>query len=439
MKIPKRHVYAAFFYILVVLTIFREEIPVRGFYIKALEAYVGLTLPASLPLLIRKWHRFSRSAWLLAGLFTTWLVMNAISGLTQPQYITHEESLLYYLRLGLLVYIAILTLEGVLIYYSLVDIISQAFVAGSVLLIVWAIAFPEYKTSLQRLTGPLGDPNYSASYLIVGLNVALYKALTACKVRTRLLSFILSGLFLTSIVYSLSRGGMLGAIISLTLLLLVVALRRNKRRYFNRAALILYLLLFLGMLAMVLFNDFTTLLVQRLSLENIVAEKDQQRWTMWQFAVTSIANNPIGYGMGQMRRKIRAEDPYKLIITDHSTEAHNLVLQIGGAFGWLGLLSALVFLSYLLRVCSSLLRLDRSIEACLPNVNYTPLVTSLIGLFAQAMFFNFLYIKHFWLLIGIVLAVSEYISLRYRIACHSTGERSVMAKVKSKCCNPRNN
>jgi len=433
LKINKFFVYRAFYFFLIVFSIFRERvsIPFWPYYIKLLEAYLAVSMPFILFVFMKNARSLSTtSATFILILFISFFVLNYISGHYSTQYTltggsgtrfsgppSHHENIIYYFRLGLAFLLCLTVVVGVTTHYPfLIGSIYSAYRIAGVAVLLWIVLFPAYtKTTLNRFTGPIGDPNYASAFLIIGMNISAYLALVTKNKLMYIGNFVLAVAFFTTIVISLSRGALLGALSSLTILFFATVVSKRssfirgvvlvKKACLDRVMVILLLMVVSTALFFATstsrFDDFA----RRLSIKNIVSEKDQHRQTLWRLGIRSIAQNPIGYGMGQMKTKLlnlRGE-----VFGRSSTEVHNIVLQVGGAFGWLGMFIFIMFLLFLLRVCVRLLR-KKTYMIDSPYAYPIPLVTSFIGLFVQAMLFNFLFLKHFWMVVALVLAYYEY-------------------------------
>ncbi len=417
--IKKYPVYRLFIFCLIICSVFRDKIPVSfGVkYIKVLEMYIIISFPLIIFICFKHIKSlFTQSGLLLCALFLTFFLMNYISGKVSFQYIIEKEKSLYYFRLGL-IFIISLTLFLLLTSKCpfLMGAIYKGFLAAGILIILWIFCFPEYKTSIRRFTGPFGDPNYTSSFLLISLNIALYQAIKAKNAFKYIIHAFLSIAFFTTIVTSLSRGALIGAVVSTSMIISTVVIRRSdilkgliliNEKSFKKILLGSFVLMCMIISVFAVMPQLLENQIKRLSPEQIMSQKDQHRQDIWKLGVRSIATNPIGYGMGQMRVKHSLVDPNKKKF-GHSTEVHNVVLQIGGAFGWPGLCFFVGFLAYLLHIC--FLFSNRNIDRVNWCANYPlPLVTSFIGLLLQAMLFNFLYLKHFWIVTSLVLSCYEY-------------------------------
>jgi len=452
LKINKFSAYKTFYFLLIVVSIFRERIamPIWPYYIKPLETYIGISIPFIMIIFMKRSRfLFTKSAILLCIVFITFFTMNYISIYYGKRYsligeyvsclgvgtrfsgppVAHED-IIYCFRLGLLFLIALCIMVGLTLNYNLlISSIYKAFIISGLIVIVWIIMFPSYtKTNLARFTGPIGDPNYAAGLLIISINISTYFMLVSKKKVKRIGNLLLSGVFLITIVASLSRGALLGAMFSLVMLFSAVMVsKRNcfingilmiKKTYFNRI-LTAFLLGIISVMVLffmrpALFNTFW----ERSSIDNITSEKDQHRQTLWRFGLSSIAENPVGYGMGQMEKKHAFLDPSHTKF-GHSTAVHNIVLQIGGAFGWLGMLVFILLLLFVSLISINLLRKERySDNSC--RTSPVPIATSFLGLSVQAMLFNFLFLKYYWMIIALVLAYYEYEKRKIQLGLKTT-------------------
>lgn len=417
----------SFIFCLITLSVFREKIYVGDGYVKLMELYIGICLP--LIVLIFAWNIrafFAHSVLFVILLFGVFFFMDWLSGKVCIQYISQNERFLYILRLGFILVMTMVLLVSLSSKYPLlIGSAYKGFLVAGILIILWIVFFPQVKTSLRRFTGPIGDPNYTAAFLIISTNIAVYWALVTPNRVWRILYATLGIVFFATIVVSLSRGGLLGATISLVFLLQVVVISKNqfiygillvKKQYFKRAAIgIIMVILTIGLIA-VSHPKLTDSFIKRLSIERIRNQEDQMRQDLWKLGIRSIAERPVGYGMGQMRAKHRLLDPEHKQF-GHSSEVHNTILQIGGAFGWPGMSLFVIFLFVLFRVCLKILQRKRYVVDS-AHTYPIPLITSGIGLFVQSMLFNFLFLKYFWMIAALVLSYYEYQKRQNTIRSH---------------------
>lgn len=407
----------AFIFCLITLSIFREKIHIGIWYVKPMELYIGICLPLIILIFAWNFREFSRpSALFLISVFIMFFFMNWLSGISGTQYISPNERFLYLLRLGLIVVVTMVLLVSLSSKYQLlIGSVYKGFLIAGILIILSIIFFPQYKTSLRRFTGPIGDPNYTAAFLIICTNVAVFWAMVTTNRLLRLVYTVLGIVFFVTIIVSLSRGGLLGAIISLSILLQSVVISKSqiihgylyvRKVYLNRAVAAITMVILTVVLIAMSYPELSANFVSRLSIERIKNQDDQMRQSLWKLGTHSIAENPIGYGMGQMRVKHQQLDPGRQQF-GHSTEVHNLLLQIGGAFGWPGIFFFIIFQIFLFRICFKLLR-KKHYAFDLVRGCPIPLITSYLGLFVQAMLFNFFFLKYYWILIALVLSYYEY-------------------------------
>lgn len=96
----------------------------------------------------------------------------------------------------------------------------------------------------NRVFSTLGQPNWLSAYLIAILPLALYKAINDSNIKTRLVYWALSLLFLIVIFFTKSQSGIGAAILVLTAFTVITAIQHKKSKYLLLAIPLIILVLF---------------------------------------------------------------------------------------------------------------------------------------------------------------------------------------------------
>ncbi len=242
-------------------------------------------------------------------------------------------------------------------------------------------------TRYDRAAGLFKDPNVYGPFLIPGLLTALHLWLSRPKARG-LLPLMAAGLFITSILFSFSRGAWAGAAIALALYcyLYLISATRNIERL-KLAGLVLFGVAVAGLVvaASMQSEGVASLLEERAALTQPYDEGPTGRFGGQLKAVDVILGNPLGIGPLQFA-------PYF-----HHEEAHNVYLSMLMNAGWPG---GLLYLA----LCA--LTLAMGFKHALKATRTRPLFliaySALAAAILQGMLIDSDHWRHFYLLMGVV-------------------------------------
>jgi len=241
---------------------------------------------------------------------------------------------------------------------------------------------------LSSITGPFKNPNALAAYLTCVIPIVLSLALWKWKK-----AFIKAGLFLISAIlvifslWTLSRGGWLGAISGLIFIILIVNYQRI-RKVFWPLFLTSYIF-FVPLIGLILFF-----------FQN---RRDSYRFVIFRGAWEMIKEHPLlGKGVGTFM-------DYCVLYakTDIAYYAHNCYLQMWAESGIFSLLSFLLFVGYVFyRSIKVILEEQRSLK----QLALIGLTSGLLGFLVHSFFEVHLYSFQlsflFWIVLGLTVALS---------------------------------
>jgi len=241
---------------------------------------------------------------------------------------------------------------------------------------------------LASITGPFKNPNALAAYLTCVIPIVLSLALWKWKK-----AFVKAGLFLISAIlvifslWTLSRGGWLGAISGLIFIILIVNYQRI-RKVFWPLFLTSYIFL-VPLIGLILFF-----------FQN---RRDSYRFVIFRGAWEMIKEHPLlGKGIGTFM-------DYCVLYakSDIAYYAHNCYLQMWAESGIFSLLSFLLFVGYVFyRSIKVILEERRSLK----QLALIGLTSGLLGFLVHSLFEVHLYSFQlsflFWIVLGLTVALS---------------------------------
>lgn len=281
-------------------------------------------------------------------------------------------------------------------------LILGAIVVGSCVAAVSAILAPplaEPSGSTGRVTGTVGDPNELAAGLIVGLALAVAFAVNRhIAAPLRRLAVVAAALCLTGILFSLSRGGLIG--VAGALVIAVLAGGRWRGR-------VLTLCVTVAVLAVGYFVFFASLPAKE-RVENIGGGGGTGRLDLWTVGLRMIEAHPLnGVGSGQfadssvhyLLRPGLIESGQFILSTPKV--AHNTYLNVTAEVGIVG---GVLFVAILLFcVGCTLLAVRRARQAGDERMEILlrGLVVGIGGYLVTIMFISQNFAKLFWILLAL--------------------------------------
>ncbi len=257
-----------------------------------------------------------------------------------------------------------------------------------------------------RVTGPLVDPNFYAQILIMVFPMALYRAFTGEKTSIRLLGTICTILIGGTIVFTYSRGGLLGLVV-------VLALSVFDRRYkFVKVAFVS--VLGFGLVAPFLppgYLDRVNTLFDFLPGSGDAAIQEDSfrgRSSEMTIAMQMFTDNPF-LGVGRSNYKELYLQYSALLGLDmrlENRQAHSLYLEMAAEMGLLGLISFSIMMLVLFvssfRARAIFMRLNRpDLDAWTAGVQW-----GMIGFLTTSIFLHADYTRYMWLLFAVVAGTS---------------------------------
>lgn len=280
-----------------------------------------------------------------------------------------------------------------------------------------------------RIAGPLGDPNYYAQILLLGVPLALVLAWRS-RGWGRGVALGATAMLMAAILFTYSRGA---AVALLVVLAMTLALRGVSRRGLLAGAAVLLLALSLAPQA---FQERLSTLAQLLpGASDEMTDPDSsfaKRRLVTQAAWAMYLDHPV-VGVGAGNYPVRFE-PYGTQIGsvapfyDDPGEAqypHNLYLEVAAETGSVGLL---LFAALLLVAFGSLARawarLSRRDEPLLRDLA-AALAIALVGYALTSLFLHGHFLRYLWLLLA--LATAWDVTARRRASEEPDGVRSARA------------
>ena len=266
----------------------------------------------------------------------------------------------------------------------------------------------------NRLSGPIGDPNFFAQIMVVLVPIAIDRAWNERHAILKVLAALTFITTLLTVIYTYSRGGFIALIIAF----IVMAVLRPARFPYALLGLVLFLFAFqfipagykdrisslVNFLPSSRTGGFVDSSVQGRTNENLVA------WNMFR-------DYPIlGVGVGNYNSYYQVYS--RKLGLDPRTEnrsAHNLYLEIAAERGVFGLIVfgaiTITTLQQAFRASAKFKQAGRKDFSDLAEVMGVALITYL----ATAIFLHDAYPRFFWVLVGICWALpqsAQYYSLR---------------------------
>lgn len=365
----------------------------------------------------------------LVMFFVVTLSLNMVSPIFTRQYITESTQFAYLVRWSSIFALCVVLCESISLNRKLIKTVAHGFVLGGWISILWMVAFPSYDSiRTNRIQGSFNDPNFMAAFLIVPIAICSFiwfrreNTLSLNKIYA-LISLIV---FLSTILLTFSRSGWIGSLIALSFAVGRLPLTaRAIKVAIIRLLMISTVVMFGLILTIAFYNGFGDIVLQvadRFAIqdENVSESIGSDRASTWQRGISYIIDQPIGHGMGQMRERMRTDNEVQGFLRGHSPEVHNVFLQAGGAFGWIGgvyflLISLSVIQMAYVATRKSHQKRRQDVKHSLDTV--IPISAALLGLFSFSLFFNTLYSKELWTLICVVFAYNSprYITKRWRL------------------------
>lgn len=402
--------YSLIWIILITTLVFRKQIYFFDSIARPFEIAILIFFPILLLSILKPFKNFTQSSKILIFIFSIFIFLNLLSNQINDQYLDFHSNLLYYVRLLVIFFISVVAIESISENINLLKAHSKGYLLGLFLVFVCFLFFPQFKS--MRPVATFDDPNFLAGFLIIPLNICFFSAFIEKTLPKKLFYFVCFCFTIFIIFSTLSRAGIIAAFISLFILVLYILSKKITLNTLIKFGFLVASFIFLAFFLLSFNANYRDELLYRFSAETLVNQTDQERQILWQKAFYAIKENPLGYGMGQMRIKIREENSRSVII-GYTTESHNLFLQVGGAFGWLGLLVFIIFIVYLFicifRIMKIICYKEKRRRVILFSI---PIASSFFGIFFHAMFMNYLYARYFWIIAASLSGCFEFLKKR---------------------------
>jgi putative inorganic carbon (hco3(-)) transporter len=262
------------------------------------------------------------------------------------------------------------------------------------------------ETSGNRLSGPIGDPNFYAQIMVVLVPLAFFRMMDEKNLLLKILAAFSLGLISLTVMLTFSRG----AFIALGLVAVFYLFYRKPR-------FVELLLLLVVMIIIVQFIP-TTYLERISSITDIFQGKQAStdvsfrgRTSELTAAWNMFVDHPL-FGVGVQNYSVFYQQYSRRIGLDPRIEArdpHNLYLQVAAETGISGMLVFGIVLWTIFRCINDSWNLLRKAG----EKEYADMVFSfglcLVGYLSAALFIHAAYPRYFWLLTGIALAIPQVV------------------------------
>lgn len=254
-----------------------------------------------------------------------------------------------------------------------------------------------------RVAGPYGDPNFFGQMMVTALPLAVERYVHETHRPLRAIALVCTALLVLTVIFTFSRGSLVGLAIVIALLL---------HRYRPRVASVVAASVLVGCLLWAAPPDYRARLAEIKDIGPGAAGATiddpalRGRTSEVIIAVRMFVDHPIA-GVGYANYPVRYQEYNRdlgLDARDEPRTPHNLALQIAAETGMIGLLAAtaLVVTSY-----RGLVR-RRSRDGPRPGRGLGEgLAIALIGFIVTSMFLHLAYPRVFWVLIGVCLGAGQ--------------------------------
>lgn len=261
-----------------------------------------------------------------------------------------------------------------------------------------------------RIAGPLGDPNYFAQMLLVVAPLALFEAWEGLRRHQRAAAWVATGIIVTGIALTYSRGGALA--LGLVLVLALLAHGTRLRHVLVGVAVVVGGLV----VAPTGFQERLATVTELLpGDEDGVLHRDssfEERLLLGRVAWEMFASNPVR-GVGASNYTVRFDEYAEGVpsaardyaVDDANRYPHNLFLELG-AEGGVILLGA--FLALVASVLTVLVWARRAFHEAGDRpmaARTTAVALGLVGYLASSLFLHGAFQRYLWLLVGLAAAL----------------------------------
>ncbi len=256
--------------------------------------------------------------------------------------------------------------------------------------------------------GPFQDVNYYASYLLMGLPLALGSALLSRRFLWKVGWFFAGIVLITSIISTVSRA----ALLTLAIVILVFGVDLTLSSKGSRRLLgVSVVVFFLAVISVLIFTDLGGRVIDLFTLskrlETVAIGKDpslNQRKKIYKVAFRVAEAHPfVGVGFGAFEETFPVYRGAALLPHEPKS-AHNTPLRLFAETGIVGFVPSLFFA---LAVTRYLLRAYRKISDERHRIVMGSVMLSLFSFFLMSLTFDGMFEPHFWVLLGIAVALAS--------------------------------
>jgi len=256
--------------------------------------------------------------------------------------------------------------------------------------------------------GPFQDVNYYASYLLMGLPLALGSALLSKRFLWKMAWFFAGIVLITSIISTVSRAALLTlAIVILVFGVYLTLSSRGSKRLLGVGVVVL----FLGVVSVLIFTDLGSRVIDLFTLskrlETVAIGKDpslNQRKKIYNVAFRVAGAHPFaGVGFGAFEETFPTYRGAALLPHEPKS-AHNTVLRLFAETGIVGFIPSVVFALVVVRYLS---KAYKKIPDERHRIMMGTVMLSLLSFFLMSLTIDGMFEPHFWVILGIAVALAS--------------------------------
>ena len=283
-------------------------------------------------------------------------------------------------------------------------IIAAAVISGTIGFLAYFGVMPGPKDQYfmselgWRLSPFFQDPNVYSPFLCFGFALALT---LFWERKTVLIGFAVATPILLGILLSFSRAGWLNLFVILLVFMVFVLTKQKNVQIKRRMTVMAVSAVGLAVLTFPILVEYLGI-AEILEIRTRVQGYDAERFAAQDLAITEAVKRPLGVGPGHYIGRHHFPE------SDFALDAHNVYLKVLIERGWLGFLTFMGFIA-----CAGLMAM-KAIKEFPARSRYTiALLAALVGLLANSYFISSLHWRHFYVLLGLILA--EYVmSQKYK-------------------------
>jgi len=247
-----------------------------------------------------------------------------------------------------------------------------------------------------RAYGGMDHPNMLGGLLVVGILIVIWLLLKRNCNKFLIFNYLLLSIFFMGLFFTFSRGAWLGLIVGMLTMFFIALVEKNK---FAQKR-ILEIVLIVGVLIFVLFNQYSDLVLTRVSQNSrLEIKSNTERIDLYKDSLGIIKNNWLfGVGVGNYVLPMQKIDNNQQ--SWHYQPVHNVFLLIWAEIGMIGLLFFILMPLFIIH--------NSLFQNNLRNKNLNIKMAMLAALFVMFLVDHWWWSLHFgillfWLVLGLIL------------------------------------